>query len=309
MITYSIIIPHKNIPKLLQRCLDSIPQREDLEVIVVDDNSDPEVVDFDNFPGQDRQDTTIIFDKSGIGAGRARNIGIEHARGKWLLFADADDIFTKDLAIILTEVENKVVDELFFMVESRDSDSYVPGNETKHINNAIQIALSNSPDLSYVRFKSDVPWGKILNATFLKENSISFQEVQCANDTGFSALCDFYANNIAIIPITGYCYMTRQGSLWHSRSLKSLETRFRVDMKIYRFLVNNNREDVAVRYRDRGVGFMSQIAQYSKTNYLKNYFLYGIYTHSPRVFFIDIPAVLLGYSYGFLRKIIIYNSH
>ena len=45
--SYSIIIPHKNTPKFLQRCLDSIPQREDLEVIVVDDNSDPNIVDFD----------------------------------------------------------------------------------------------------------------------------------------------------------------------------------------------------------------------------------------------------------------------
>ena len=46
MINYSIIIPHKNIPNLLQRCLDSIPNREDVQIIVVDDNSDPNIVDF-----------------------------------------------------------------------------------------------------------------------------------------------------------------------------------------------------------------------------------------------------------------------
>lgn len=34
---YSIIIPHKNILKLLQRCLDSIPERDDVQVIIVDD--------------------------------------------------------------------------------------------------------------------------------------------------------------------------------------------------------------------------------------------------------------------------------
>ena len=50
MINYSVIIPHKNIPKLLQRCLDSIPVRDDLQVIVVDDNSDLDVVDFSHFP-------------------------------------------------------------------------------------------------------------------------------------------------------------------------------------------------------------------------------------------------------------------
>lgn len=29
-LNFSIIIPHKNIPLLLQRCLDSIPNREDI---------------------------------------------------------------------------------------------------------------------------------------------------------------------------------------------------------------------------------------------------------------------------------------
>ena len=93
MINYSIIIPHKNIPKLLQRCLNSIPQRDDLEIIVVDDNSDPSIVDFGQFPGAGRSDVSFFFDKSGKGAGRARNIGLQHAQGKWLLFADADDFF------------------------------------------------------------------------------------------------------------------------------------------------------------------------------------------------------------------------
>ncbi len=53
-IVYSIIIPHKNIPLLLQRCLDSIPQREDIQIIVVDDNSSSDIVDFSNFPGRNK---------------------------------------------------------------------------------------------------------------------------------------------------------------------------------------------------------------------------------------------------------------
>ncbi len=36
---FSIIIPHHNIPDLLGRCLRSIPERDDIQVIVVDDNS------------------------------------------------------------------------------------------------------------------------------------------------------------------------------------------------------------------------------------------------------------------------------
>lgn len=54
-IVYSIIIPHKNIPDLLRRCLDSIPQRPDIQIIVVDDNSSPDKVDFAHFPGRERR--------------------------------------------------------------------------------------------------------------------------------------------------------------------------------------------------------------------------------------------------------------
>jgi glycosyltransferase involved in cell wall biosynthesis len=50
-ITFSIIIPHKNTPELLQRCLASIPKREDIQIIVIDDNSDNTKVDFEYFPG------------------------------------------------------------------------------------------------------------------------------------------------------------------------------------------------------------------------------------------------------------------
>ena len=69
--TYTIIIPHKNIPLLLQRCLDSVPLRNDVQIIVVDDGSSSNVVDFTNFPGTDRENVEIIFTKDGKGAGYA----------------------------------------------------------------------------------------------------------------------------------------------------------------------------------------------------------------------------------------------
>lgn len=67
---YSFIIPHKNCPELLQRCVDSIPERDDVQVIVVDDNSDeekkPSLKEHKNLQ-------VILLDASqSKGAGRAR---------------------------------------------------------------------------------------------------------------------------------------------------------------------------------------------------------------------------------------------
>ena len=66
-INYTIIIPHKDIPDVLQRCLDSIPQSEDAQVIVVDDNSDPENVNFAHFQRLDRTDVERYFTREGKG--------------------------------------------------------------------------------------------------------------------------------------------------------------------------------------------------------------------------------------------------
>ncbi|MFS2381396.1 glycosyltransferase, partial [Phocaeicola vulgatus] len=45
---YSIIIPHKNTPRLLERCLYSIPTWDEIQIIIIDDNSNSESVDFSN---------------------------------------------------------------------------------------------------------------------------------------------------------------------------------------------------------------------------------------------------------------------
>src|SRR5574344_311021 len=93
MINYTIIIPHKNTTDLLRKCIDSIPKRNDVQVIIVDDNSDADKVDFEHFPGLNEERTEVYFTKEGKGAGYARNIGLQYAIGKWVVFVDADDYF------------------------------------------------------------------------------------------------------------------------------------------------------------------------------------------------------------------------
>ena len=85
-INYSFIIPHRNVPHLLQRCIDSIPKRDDIQIIIVDDNSDPKIVNFECFPGLNEKCVEVYFTKEGKGAGYARNIGLTYAKGKWFLF-------------------------------------------------------------------------------------------------------------------------------------------------------------------------------------------------------------------------------
>ena len=113
-INYSFIIPHKNCPELLQRCIDSIPERDDIQVIVVDDNSEedkkPDLRSHKNLQ-------VILLDATrSKGAGRARNVGLDHAIGKWLVFADSDDFFVTNLSELLDKYVNDSHDIIYFNV-------------------------------------------------------------------------------------------------------------------------------------------------------------------------------------------------
>ena len=89
----TIIIPHHNIPDLLRKLLASIPKRNSIQIIVVDDHS-TEYVDQLNAVIRSADDRNLEFyhnDAARNSPGTCRNIGLDHARGQWILFADADD--------------------------------------------------------------------------------------------------------------------------------------------------------------------------------------------------------------------------
>lgn len=210
-IRFSIIIPHYNIPKLLQRCLDSIPQRPDLEVIVVDDNSDPEIVDFDHFPGSDRSDVKLILDKKGAGGGYARNLGLDTARGKWIIFSDADDLFVKDFLVIIDSVSDSPVDLIFFRSLSVKSTDLSPASKDYY--NPAFIQYEKDGELDRLKIFYSVPWGKMYKRAFIDAYHIRFSEVPVCNDWYFSLLTAFQANDILIDNRAIYMYALREGSV------------------------------------------------------------------------------------------------
>jgi len=108
---FSIIIPHKDVPELLERCLCSIPHREDIQTIVVDDGSnDVETVKIveQSFPWM-----LFIYEKNSCGPGVARNRGLENANGEWIVFADADDYFVDSFWEHAEEIIDKSADIVY----------------------------------------------------------------------------------------------------------------------------------------------------------------------------------------------------
>lgn len=217
---YSIIIPHKNSPELLSRCLDSIPNRDDLQVVIVDDNSDENIVDFSNFPGISRKNTTVIFNKESRGAGYARNLGLAEANSKWLLFADADDYYINlnDLLDKYANVDD--IDIVYYNCKGETPDT----NRCKAYNAIIDRYLSGDPSVEkQIRFSMWAPWNKLISRRLVETHNLQFEEVMSGNDAKFCLLASYFAKNIDILSNYYYISTIQKGSITLRK--KSIEER------------------------------------------------------------------------------------
>ena len=210
--SFSIIIPHYHIPDLLMRCLDSIPVRDDIQVIVVDDCS-PEVDTYLlKYPALSRPFLELYHTPIGGSAGRARNIGMDHARGKWLIFIDADDFFVKDIDAILEAARDRTEDILFHNYTAvKNSNLTTPGVRNWYSKFFAEYAIDGKEDRFRYLFPSLV--GKIFKREFVIEHQIRFDETSHSNDVGFSFKCGAFAKTIGIVNRTFFVVTEREGSL------------------------------------------------------------------------------------------------
>ena len=222
MITYSFVIPHHNTPDLLQRLVDSIPQREDIEIIVVDDNSDA-----DKKAAVKRPDVKIIYiDKEHTkGAGRARNVGMDAATGKWLLFADADDLYKPGFLKILDEYKDAEIEILYFNMDSVDSETLESLTNTKRNRARIVQKIVGDYDGSFqkgeeVRYLSFGPWRKMILSDFIKKHGLRYEEISRGNDVFFSLQTGYFVKKFLVDKRVVYTNTLRQGSIVFSRTTK-----------------------------------------------------------------------------------------
>jgi|GEM_PF-2943798 len=209
-INYSIIVPTHESSSFVENLLLSIPSRDDLEIIVIDDHS----VDFDNL--KQRISTfecvRLIKNNKKKGAGNARQIGLENARGKWVIFADSDDKFTVNLNDVLNDYVNSNADIVLFVPKSEKLDGSRSGrcDYYHYLFNKFINGKINEIELSY---RLTNVWSKIYRKEAIL--NASFQDTLVANDVQFAAQAAYYTRNEIVVdkrnPI--YVLTERTGSI------------------------------------------------------------------------------------------------
>lgn len=158
----SIIIPVYNADKTICKCLESILNDNPsfpYEVIAVNDGSLDQSQDILERISKENSHL-IVFNKSNGGVSSARNFGISRARGRWIMFVDADDYLSPGWAdLVSKQLDNSSNFVVFSQQEYNDF-----GFE-----NTIEMitGLRNGPFMSCI-------WSKLYKREIIQQHNIKF---------------------------------------------------------------------------------------------------------------------------------------
>ena len=94
---FSVIIPVYNCEKYLTDAVNSVRRQpvKDIEIILVDDGSTDSSGEI-CLRLADEDKNIKVFSQINKGASAARNTGLDHAAGEYVMFLDADDIYVNN---------------------------------------------------------------------------------------------------------------------------------------------------------------------------------------------------------------------
>ena len=244
LVKYSLIIPHFDDSERLERLLRTVPtDRRDLAVIVVDDCS-PDQAGLLEL--KEEWPTVLWLSTSrNSGAGAARNVGLDNATGKWLVFADSDDEFLPNAFENFDSVLRDDDQLVFFLAQAVQERDGLPSTRADRINALVHEYATRPSDrtLRELQLGHVNPVAKIYRRSFIESHSLRFDSVQVSNDVGFNVMASVKAINLRVEPIPVYRIYRRSGSLTSTVSSETFLKRFEVSLslaeRLHGFGVNN----------------------------------------------------------------------
>lgn len=231
MILFSVIIPHYNSVESLKRLILSIPQDEEIQMIIVDDKSTVDTGEAEAL-AISRGGMFLYNTTDRKGAGTCRNLGLQKAVGKWLVFADADDCFLDGGFDILRKHSESDADVIYFSPVSCTADYQHSG--TRHLSYEKLVTQyadnANTENELLLRYRFSVPWTKMVSRRMVLEKQIRFDETAAYNDMMFSARTGSAAARIEACIEPFYCVTESE----HSLTTEKNESNFWVKVHVFR---------------------------------------------------------------------------
>lgn len=219
MNTVSIIVPIYNAQKYIKECLESILKQtyQDFEVILVDDGSrDASAKICDQYAEMDRRITVYHRENAGVSA--TRNYGLAHAKGKYILFVDADDT-----------IEDDMLEGCIRLAENNDAELvicsfryYMTDEDNRLLENSLgkDVCVTNHElfdqwfSLLAEKEILNPPWNKLIRKDLLDRNQIWFCEEY--------SICEDMIFSLQVLDVSKKIVLT--GNMYYNYYLKSSGT-------------------------------------------------------------------------------------
>ena len=192
---FSFIIPAYNAGKTINTAIESIKEKvPNAEIIVVENGSTDDTSDMVERSCEKNENVQLLHSEKGVSA--ARNMGIKHATGKWIIFVDADDRWVGEERN-LKDLTTSPSDICFC--------SYLKGHG--------EVVFDfPSEDVKKIRFwlmskptQRMTIWAKIYRRTFLVENELFFNTtLRVSEDSEFLVRCLRVCKKAFVAPIIIY---------------------------------------------------------------------------------------------------------
>lgn len=230
MVLVSVIVPVYNAENYLNKCLTSICHQslKDIEIITINDGSeDQSLMVLQNFAQMDVRITVLDIDNGGVS--KARNLGMEQAKGQYITFVDADDWLELTMLEELFHAcrltgSNIAKCDLFWQEEMGSRQLYYP-SKTYFTYSATACLNKLFTELGEKHF--GFASCKLYKKSFIDLHKLKFDETMSfAEDTVFLTRAVIKNQSICYVPKQLYYYNVGNQNSLTSRAMSNVRNNY-----------------------------------------------------------------------------------
>lgn len=210
MIWFSIICPTYNNEAYIEQTCKAVKEQtfRDFEFILVNDFSTDKTAEIAQNYFKDDPRFKLINNEQNLGVAKSRNVGIDNAEGRFIVFLDHDDLLSQNcLEELYKCIRNKPDFNVYSLWHNKVSSDglHTWMHRAPPVPNQLYGVIGNAPPQHYF------VWNKIFRREFLNKYGIRFVEVE--GDTYDEDFMFVYAVNM----FTAYTYVESVKPLYFHR--------------------------------------------------------------------------------------------
>ena len=207
----SVVVPCYNAGKFLKETLSSLENQtyKNIEIICVNDGSTDNTLEIlENYSREYKNITVVNQPNSGVS--KARNNGLLHAKGKYVVFCDSDDLVKEDfIEALVVSKESECSDTAYCLLKRKKTEvfSYTkePEMQLQNQEQAMNNLLFRMPEIAFTCYLFDV--------NTIRENEIKFDEdTKYGEDREFNWKYLCHCKKISFVNAPLYYYRVNQES-------------------------------------------------------------------------------------------------